>query len=310
MSGKALVIGGRGFLGNHVATALLRDGWDVKILDRNRTRTIIESSVQTVVGNVFDKDALRTACTDVDAVFYFVSHSLPSASPNDLHFELQHSLLALDNVLCTMVELNVKKIVFPSSGGTIYGNVEDRTASEATEPRPLSAYGQGKLLSEEIIQYYGRSHPIQYLILRISNVYGCHSYRKVEQGAVDIFIQNIFHNQPVTIWSRAERSIRDYIFIDDFCDALMALLHRNKCGIYNIGTGVGTSLMDIIELIERITNRRAVINNIDKYSGGVARNVLDISKMKEECLWYPKYSLEEGIKQTIQRKRDYDHEIS
>ena len=181
--------------------------------------------------------------------------------------------------------------------------------TESTELNPLSSYGQGKLLSEEVIKFYSRVHNIDYLILRISNIYDCHFYRKVEQGVIDIFIQNILNSKDISIWSGAENSVRDYIFIDDFCDALITLLNRSKNGIYNVGTGEGRKLIDIIQIIERVLEREAVIVRKDNYSG-VTRNVLDISKIKEDCEWSPKYNLEEGIKKTINRKKENDNEIS
>lgn len=309
MTNRALVIGGQGFIGFNVVMSLFNHGWKVKVLDRNTTSKFDDINVKTLVGNVQDKDSLRSALIDVDVVFYFISHSLPSSSRDNLNYELQNSLIALDNVLETMIDLNVKKIVFPSSGGTVYGNIEDHNATESTELNPLSSYGQGKLLSEEIIKFYNRVHNIEYLILRISNIYGCHHYRKVEQGAVDIFIQNILDNKPITIWSSAENTIRDYIFIDDFCDALIALLNRKKYGIYNIGTGEGKKLTDIIEVIEKTLKKEAIIVRNNNYSG-VSKSVLDISKIINDCAWQPKFSLEEGITKTIERKKENYNEIS
>ena len=309
MKNRALVIGGQGFIGFSVAKTLFNNGWNVKVLDRNKTDKLNELNVKTMVGDVFDRDILRSALRDVDVVFYFVSHSLPSSSQVNLNYELQNSLTVLDNVLDIMVDLNVKKIVFPSSGGTIYGNVEDQNATESTELGPLSSYGQGKLLSEEIIKFYSRVHNVEYLILRIANIYGCHFHRKAAQGAVDIFIQNILSNNPIILWGDAEESIRDYIFVDDFCDALLTLLNRKKHGIYNIGTGEGRKLNDIIQIIEKISGRDATIVHNNNYSG-VSRNVLDISKLMKDCSWQPKYNLEEGIKKTIIRKKENNNEIS
>ncbi|RAW10899.1 hypothetical protein DC345_26505 [Paenibacillus taichungensis] len=309
MGKSALVIGGQGFIGFSVAMALYNNGWNVRILDRNINNRFNGLNIETMVGNVFDENLIDLAMENIDIVFYFVSHSLPSSSQYNLKFELQNSLSALDSVLDTMVRLNVKKIVFPSSGGTIYGSVEEQNLSESTELNPLSSYGQGKLLSEEVIKFYSRVHNIDYLILRISNIYGCHLYRKVEQGVIDIFIQNILNGKDISIWSGAENSVRDYIFIDDFCDALITLLNRSKNGIYNVGTGEGRKLIDIIQIIERVLEIEAVIVRKDNYSG-VIRNVLDISKIKEDCEWSPKYNLEEGIKKTINWKKENDNEIS
>lgn len=309
MANKALVIGGQGFIGFSVAMTLFNNGWNVRVLDRNKTDKFDEINVEIIVGDVFDKDILRFALEDVEVVFYFISHSLPSSSRDNLNYELQNSLIALDYVLDSMVDLNVKKIVFPSSGGTIYGNVNDQNATESTELKPFSSYGQGKLLSEEIIKFYNRVHNVEYLILRISNIYGCHFYRKVEQGVVDIFIQNILDNRPITIWSGAENSIRDYIFIDDFCDALITLLNQKKHGIYNIGTGEGRKLTDIINIIENILKREAIIVRNNNNSG-VSRNVLDISKIRKDCSWQPKFNLEKGIAKTIKRKKEKKNEIS
>lgn len=304
---RALIIGGTGFIGSSIAFALVAEGWNVRILDIVDNGRFKDSDIEIISGSINNADVIRRALKDVTTVFYFASHSMPSANPNFLSNEIDISLKCLDLVLSKMVEMNIKRIVFPSSGGTIYGDINEGRAKEDNRLVPLSSYGAGKLLSEEIVKFYSRVHGIRYLVIRIANVYGCPFERKISQGAIDIFIQNILSNRPINIWGGAEETVRDYIFIDDLCSAIIRLVKEvySESQVYNIGTGHGHTLREIICTIEEIMDKQADVK-IEKAKGfGIKRNVLDVSKILREVRWQPQYTLYEGIKETLRRKREY-----
>lgn len=303
----ALIIGGNGFIGSSIAFALLKEGWNVRILDIIDSSLFKNSDIEVIVGSINNSTTIERALKGVTTVFYFASHSLPSINPNFLSNEIDGTLKNLDLVLSKMVEMDVKKIVFPSSGGTIYGDINEQRAKEDDSLEPTSSYGVGKLLSEEIIKFYNRVHGIKYLIIRVANVYGCPFERKVNQGAIDIFIQNILLDRPISIWGDIEETIRDYIFIDDLCSAILALV-RDICAetqIYNIGTGHGHTLKEIVNAIQDIMNKEVHVKIEKMKSSGIKRSILDIDKLFSEESWQPEYTLYEGIKETVRRKIEY-----
>jgi UDP-glucose 4-epimerase len=262
------------------------------------------AGIEIITGDINDKGVITEALADVDTVLYFISQTFPSMNHASLKYEIENSLHTLDYTLSVMRDMNVSGIVFPSSGGTIYGDVADGMANENFPPQPVSAYGAGKLLSEEVLKYYSRAHGIDALILRISNVYGCPFYRKVQQGAVDIFIQKALSGEPIELWGEPSLLIRDHIFIDDLCSAIIALVNAKCSGaeVFNIASGVGHSIQEVIDCIEESIQKP--IEKILRPSSiaGISRNVLDISKISKRTGWIPEYSLETGVKRTIERK--------
>ncbi|MCL2365867.1 MAG: NAD-dependent epimerase/dehydratase family protein [Oscillospiraceae bacterium] len=301
-----LVVGGGGFLGSCVANALYNTDHEVRILDKYGSLAIQDKRPQfeIISGDINHKETLVTALKNVDTVYYFISHSFPSMNDDSLKYEIDNTLKSIDFVLSVMNEQNVKKIVFPSSGGTLYGEVSKGLATESQQGEPTSTYGAGKLLSEDIIKYYCRVYGFRALILRLSNVYGCPFNRKVQQGAIDIFIQKALANQQIELWGDPSYLIRDHLFIDDFCSAVLSLVDLEFDGaeIFNVASGIGHSLDDVILCIEK-TLGRSVDRVIRPNSfAGVRRNVLDISKINKSTGWSPQFSLEEGIGLTIRRK--------
>jgi len=302
-----LVIGGFGFLGSCIARELFENNMQVRVLDMHDSAILndLRLDIEIIIGDVNEPDVLAKALSGVDTVFYFTSDSFPVMNHPSLRLEIGNTLQTLDKTLSAMRDMDVAKIVFPSSGGTIYGEVPDGFAREDTPLQPLSAHGAGKQLSEEIIKYYSRVYGINALLLRISNVYGCPFYRRVQQGAIDIFIQRAISGEAIELWGDPTAIVRDYLYIDDLCSAVISLLKLNNKGVepYNIASGVGKSLRDVIDCIE--TKMGTPINKIirsDKYSG-INRSILRIEKIKNRTAWTPVYSLEDGVERTILRKQ-------
>lgn len=303
---KALVIGGCGFIGSCVVNALLESGWKVNVLDLIKSDKILHNNAQTFTGNINDTNVLEESMVGVDSVFYFASHTIPSQNKNNLSDEITYSLTSLNQVLGVMVEHNIKNIFFPSSGGTVYGNILKESAEEEDQLAPESTYGMGKVLCEKMLDFYSRNFSINVTILRIANIYGCPFYRTKQQGVIDIFIQNILKGDSIVVWGNAKDNIRDYIYVKDFCQALLMLVEKERkpLEIYNVGSGSGSSLQEVLDCISSIMGENIpIIHKKDIYSG-VSKNILNINKLSEEIGWKPKYSLYEGIKETILEKKN------
>jgi len=303
-----LVLGGFGFLGSCITKVLYNSNVATRVLDVFSGGTFGNRDLisDVIIGDINDKYVLHKTLEGVDTVLYFISQSYPSMNHPSLQFEIEHPLRTLDITLSAMRDMNVSNIIFPSSGGTVYGEITSGPAAENQIPEPQSTYGTGKLLCEEIIKYYCRVYGINASILRISNVYGCPFLRKVQQGAVDIFIQKAISGEAIELWGDPSSIIRDYLYIDDFCNAVLAFLDRDIVGaeIFNVASGVGHSLRDVIDCIETVLNTSVQKISKPAVYSGINRNVLSIEKISKHTGWVPEYPLEAGIRQTIKTKME------
>jgi UDP-glucose 4-epimerase len=310
---SALIIGGYGFIGSSVANHLMNNGWRIRIMDRAPqnvavSKLVISKKIEVFTGDLLNRAVLREALQGVDSVLYFAAHSVPSSNPKFVTGEIEGSLRCLDSLLTSMIEVGSASLVFPSSGGTVYGACHNKLITENDSTAPISSYGMGKLLCEELIKFFHRVHGLEYQILRVANVYGCHLPRKVNQGVIEIFLRKVTQGLPLDVWGNSE-NVRDYIFIDDLCCSIERILESQpEPGIYNIGTGVGHTVSDVIRAIETVTNKRAVVNYITAPDGMVPRNVLDITKIHDATGWSPKCSLLDGVQILYDRVLAQDKE--
>lgn len=306
MGKKALVIGATGLLGYSLTNELSKTGWVVKAVGRERldSNHLFNEKVEYIEGDIFDEEFLSKILSDIDKVFYFLSTTFPSTSTNSLEMEIGYSLKGLDYLLRKMKDKGVKELVFPSSGGMIYGDISVGTAKEEDMVSPNTPYGVGKLMCEEILRFYSQLG-ISSTILRIGNVYGSPLIRNKNQGVIDVFIQKALTLEEAVIWGDAINNIRDYIFIDDAVKAIAMISNKPVSGIeiYNLSSGIGVSLGDIISIIDANVQKPLVIRRISENTvSSVKRIVLDINKIKKTTGWSPQYSIQEGIKKTVERK--------
>ena len=198
-----------------------------------------------------------------------------------------------------IVENNIKKIVFISSGGTVYGDQNLESISEQSSTDPLSSYGIVKLAMEKYIQLYSKLYGVNYSIFRLSNPYGPYQNTLKDQGIIGIFIRKFIENGEITIWGDGN-IIRDYIYIDDVIEILNRDLMKNIDNniLLNLGSGKGSSINEILNLIERISNKKINILYKESRSFDVKKNILNIDKISNTFDWKPKHDIEEGIQNT------------
>ena len=203
-----------------------------------------------------------------------------------------------------MRDLGIPEIVFPSSGGTIYGNVESGIARETDMLCPTTPYGVGKKMCEEILRFYSQ-FGVSSTILRVGNVYGSPLVRKTAQGVIDVFVQKALNGDEATIWGDALHSVRDYIFADDFSEAVAMIGNHKAEGVevYNLSSGVGTTLEEIVQAINNYSPNPLKVNHVQNdATAAIKRIVLDMEKFKAKTGWEPKYDIERGIAETVKRK--------
>lgn len=299
-SGVTLVLGAGGFLGSHAARWLARGGARARLLDlsiESIPRDVRDApGIEVLQGNLLDVAVVREALCGVDRVLHFVSATVPATSVDDVALELRANVEPTLCVLETMRQVGTPLIVFPSSGGTVYGDDAPATGfTESSEIRPQGSYGLGKLLIEEVLRFHARSGGPQCLVLRISNAYGPSVREHVRQGVVQAFLERVRSGESVRIWGNGE-AVRDYVHVDDVMGALGLLLQRGMTNeVFNLGSGIGTSMRELLAVIERVTRQSVHVEHVDGEYAGVRRNVLDVSKLRTHTGWSPRVGLEEGI---------------
>lgn len=194
--------------------------------------------------------------------------------------------------------MGVKKIVFPSSGGTIYGISQANRIVESQTGSPICSYGINKLAIEKYLNLFNRLYGLEYSVLRISNPYGMHQRVDSGQGAIATFLHHAIHHDEIEIWGDGS-VIRDYIYVEDVSKAFYKAAQMNTAEkIFNIGSGIGYSINQILAEIELLIGKPLRKRYLEGRILDVPSNILDISKAKINLGWEPRYSLAEGLRKT------------
>ncbi len=294
MGKKCLVLGGDGFLGSHLVDDLLARGYDVRVFDRFQKGRIknlkhLKGKIEFHKGDFLNKRHLSRALKGMEYVFHFVSLSTPASTANDPQREIKLNLEGTLQLLDLCVKHGVKKIIYPSSGGAVYGDTLEEVASETTQARPMSPYAVTKLAIEEHLHYYRRQHGLSFMIYRIANPYGERQDPNGIQGAIPIFMKHMIKNEPLDLYGN---TVRDYVYVkdvtgfiaDNFCEK-----HRNST--YNIGSGRGVALFELVLMLSKTTQSMPRIKRLEKRPFDVQKIVLDIGRASEEFGFYPMTSL-------------------
>jgi UDP-glucose 4-epimerase len=219
-------------------------------------------------------------------------------SVEDPVFDAQVNVLGTLNVLQQAVKHGVRKVIFSSSGGAIYGEQEVFPASETHVTQPLSPYGLSKLCGEQYLSYYQRIGGIQVVNLRYANVYGPRQDPYGEAGVVAIFIQKMLNNEQAIINGNG-RQTRDFVFVDDVVEANLAVMGQEVQGTYNVGTGTETSINDLFRMLVEQTGSKCKEIHGPAKKGEQARSVIDSTKLRHELSWEPRVEISEGLKRTV-----------
>jgi len=294
---RILVLGGTGFIGSHIVDALLNEGYYVKVLDRTlkHTENNHPHSVEYLQADFGDSLILLEALTGIDVVIHLVSSTVPGTSNLDPIADIQTNLINSVNLFKAMHQANVQRIIYFSSGGTVYGNPMKTPISENHSTHPISSYGITKLAIENYLYMHQELYGLKPVILRLSNPYGPRQGRFGSQGVIGTFLKQIMQGQAIKIWGDGS-VIRDYIYISDAVSACMAAINTEVSGTFNIGSRIGYSLLDIVKEIELCTQKNAELIFESQRGFDVKEVVLDISLAKEQLNWSPECTLQNGVK--------------
>jgi len=299
---RLTVFGGGGFIGSAIADRLLKDGHELRIFERPRVEPYRQFSdgerVEWLTGDLMSVHDVSTAIDGVDVVLHLVSTTLPKSSNDDPIYDVQSNLVATLQLLNAMVAKRVRKIVFISSGGTVYGNPTYLPLDENHPTEPLVSYGITKLAIEKYLLMYQSLHGIKANILRVANPFGEHQRVETAQGAVSVFLNKAIQNQPIEIWGDGSVT-RDYLYISDVAEAFArAVDYDGAKSVFNISSGEGTSLNEMIGVLERVLGSDVVRHYQPSRPFDVPVSVLANSLARQELGWEPQVSLEDGIIKT------------
>jgi len=299
-----VVLGGSGFLGRRLCERLLKEGFRVLSVSRSGapkdTNAPWCSEVEWVAAPLGSEASLKVL-KDSDFLFHLASTTVPANSNSDIDFDLQSNLIATVQVLQAAAREKVRKVVFVSSGGTVYG-IPKRNPIDETHPTdPICSYGIQKLAIEKYLHLFRLMSGLAATILRVSNIYGESQSPGGPVGAVTHFIDRAIRGRPIEIWGDG-MIIRDYVHVDDVVTALLrSIEYQGTEGLFNIGTGRGVSLKQLVEMIRERIGQEVTIDFKPPRGFDVPENVLDVSRARNELLWSPEITLESALDRMMPR---------
>lgn len=311
---KILVTGGAGFIGSNVVDGYIKNGHSVIVVDNlstgnkgnlNPAATFYEVDIRSQeIGKIIEKE-------NPDLINHHAAQISVPASVEDPCFDADVNVKGLINILEASRKNGVRKVIFSSSGGAIYGEANQYPTTEKYSPKPLSPYAITKLTSEYYLHYYHHQWGLRYTILRYSNIYGPRQIPHGEAGVVAIFMSLLMNNKPCTLYhfpSEPSGMIRDYCYVGDVVKVNLLVLDQGDNDTFNIGTGKETNTLDLFRIIYKEVKR--VKKDLDDMlfepkrelarQGDLTKSCLVIEKADTRLKWQPEITLSQGIKATLE----------
>ncbi|HVE85699.1 MAG TPA: SDR family oxidoreductase [Myxococcales bacterium] len=305
MTLKALVTGGAGFIGSHVCDALLSRGHEVIALDdlSSGRKANLDPRVKLVQVDIRSREVVELMERErPHALFHLAAQMDVRRSVEDPRFDAEANILGMLNLLEAARRTGVRKVVFSSTGGAIYGEQDVYPAPEGHPTRPVSPYGVSKAAGELYLGYYRAQYGLASVALRYANVYGPRQNAHGEAGVVAIFCERLARGRPCTIFGSGEQT-RDFVFGPEVAEANALALERDVQGAVNIGTGVETSVSDLYRLLAEAAGSTATAERAPPRPGEQLRSCVDPSLAKKALGWEPRVALREGLRRTLEHFR-------
>lgn len=297
---RVLVLGAGGFLGSHLVEALLAAGCSVVAYSRQLPGLLPPAllehpDLEAVQADFGAQERLAEALAGCEACVHLISTTLPQSSNAAPIADVQGNLVSSLQLLDAMQQAGVKRLVFASSGGTVYGIPERVPLPESHATQPICAYGITKVAIEQHLLLRERLEALQPRILRFSNPYGERQRLDAAQGVVAVFMGRVLKGEAITLWGDGS-VVRDYLHVSDAVSAILAALaHQGPGRVFNIGSGEGVSLLQLLEAIGTVLARRPEVIVQPSRACDVPINVLDIALARRELHWNPQLGLTAGL---------------
>ena len=301
---KALVTGGAGFIGSHLTEKLHQNNIEVLVVDNlltGKKENLLSLDLEnTIYGDVGSEETLKIIKNfNPDVCFHLAAQSSVVISVEDPLLDFEHNLLQPVQLIKTLLEADCKQFIFTSSGGTIFGEPEVIPTSEDDYAgEPASPYGLAKKKLNELIEVMLQNETMSYSILNLSNVYGPRQDPHGEAGVMSIFTGKLMNNETPTIYGDGKQT-RDYVYVLDVVDALIKSSETDDNLFLNIGTGVETSVNELVSILSQKISWDGEPEYAPKREGELLRSVLNNERAMSQIGWEPKYTLDTGLDELI-----------
>jgi UDP-glucose 4-epimerase len=291
---NVLVLGANGFIGHHLVNKLL---FENNVVGYDRIMPDIHISYPFIKADFTQDENFEKILSSfqIDTVYHLISSTIPCSGTKQIVREIEENIVPTIKLLEAMKNTGTKRIIFSSSGGTVYGESNGKPHLTTEHLLPICSYGIQKVVIEQYMNLYNHLYNMKCFITRISNPYGILALQNRTQGVIPIFLSKLILKQPIILYGE---TFRDYIHISDVVEALINIgQYEKEKRIFNIGTGISTSLHHLVQLLETVANCKFIeIIDKDIRDCDVYENSLDISDTINELNWRPKIELEEGIR--------------
>lgn len=306
-----VIMGAAGFIGTNLVTELVKNEADkITVVDENKAYFLhypkeVYEKIE-IIESRFQKDADFDTCTkNQEVVYHLISTNNPTTSNKDVGKDLTDNISITINLLESCVRNSVKKVIFISSGGTVYGKEVSCPIIETSETQPINTYGIQKLTIEKLLYLYKHMHGLDYRIIRLSNPFGPYQRPNGKLGVITTFIYQALNNKTIHVYGDGT-VIRDYIYISDAVLAIIRIAKEDtRYHIYNVGSGKGISVNDVIDIMRDELELSAAIEYTAARSVDVPVNFLDVSRYEDEFGTIEKVPIIVGMKKTKKYLEQY-----
>ena len=301
---KVLLTGGAGFIGSHVADAFLKAGHEVVVLDNLSTgnRENLPAQARLYLLDLGSPEVEKVFAADLpDIVDHHAAQISVTTSARDPLGDARTNVLAMLNLLEACRRFPVKKFLFASTGGAIYGDTDRLPTPEDHPPQPLSPYGIHKWLGEQYLRYYAHQHGLAYTVLRYANVYGPRQNPDGEAGVVSIFLTRLLRGETPTLFAypgEEDGMVRDYVYVEDVARANLEAVGKAAGETVNVGTGVPTTTGALYRAVAGQFPGAPESRREPARPGDLRRSLLDVRKAERLLGWKPRIALSEGLART------------
>ncbi|OGY23545.1 MAG: hypothetical protein A2Y57_01655 [Candidatus Woykebacteria bacterium RBG_13_40_7b] len=297
---KILITGGAGFIGSHINKLLLDKGHTVLVYDNlsRGFKELIDPRAEFILGALNEKEKLERSLQGVDAVIHMAAYIIVPESVEKPLLYIENNVLGTAYLLEAMKKASVKKIIL-SSSATVYGEPDSLPLTEeAPIKQPANTYGFTKLTMENLLGLYYKTYEFDTIILRYFNPYGPNEMHNPETHAIPNFIKSTLLKKPIPLYWQGEQ-LRDFIYVEDLALAHIAVLDLEGYQVFNVGTEVGTKVIDVVNKIFEIVGYKVEFNDLGERLGDVKANYASSEKLRKSVGWRARTSLDEGLRKTI-----------
>lgn len=302
-----LVIGGNGFIGSHVVDSLVERGHHVTVFDRHRQgRSRFEGrAVEVVSGDFLNAADVKKALRGQEVVLHLLSTTDPATAEGDPTMDIRTNITSSVQLLSACVDAGVSKVYYASSGGAIYGDQDKKVFRETDVTLPVSPYAIGKQAIESYLRYFHRTHGLESTTFRISNPYGPRQNPLKRQGVIPIFLRQVAEGSPLTVFGDGSM-IRDYLYVGDLAEMIAEVVTVGaRESLYNVGSGVGTSISELISTIQQVTGRDVPVRHVPRPATFVDQVVLSVERFEAEFTTRATTALPAGIRRTWEEMTEH-----